>query len=178
MAGLQKGRGKEFGHTRARVRGRNKKVFLSFSSRDRKSLSLSKDCYAGQRKDSKRLESLSARLFAKKLCEHVKLEYIREVDVAGRWRRHNQVTQRQKLLFHSLFYCIFALMYFLIFTFFTVTLPPKISCISICEMKWTQGKSDKAWKDLGYEASAILVKIIYSSYECVKVNLLKKKGRK
>ena len=34
--------------------------------------------------DSKRLESLSEGLFAKKLCEHVKLEYIREIDVAGR----------------------------------------------------------------------------------------------
>ena len=68
-------------------------------------------------------------------------------------------------------------MYFLIFTFFTVTLPPKISCISICEMKWIQGKSDKAWKDLGNEERHILVKIIYSSYKCDKVNLLKK-GRK
>ena len=44
-------------------------------------------------------------------------------------------------------------------------------------MKWTQGKSDKAWEYLGNEARAILVKIIYSSYKCVKVNLLKK-GKK
>ena len=44
-------------------------------------------------------------------------------------------------------------------------------------MKWTQGKSDKAWKDLGNEERDILVKIIYSSYKCDKVNLLKK-GRK
>ena len=44
-------------------------------------------------------------------------------------------------------------------------------------MKWTQGKSDKAWKDLGDEERDILVKIIYSSYKCDKVNLLKK-GRK
>ena len=123
MAGLQKGRGKEFGRTRVCVRGRNKQGFLSFSSRDPKSLSLSKDCHAGQRKDSKSLGSLTARLIARKLCEHVKLEYIREVDVPGRWRRHNQVTQMQKLLFHSLFYCMFAVMYFLIFPFVAVTLP-------------------------------------------------------
>ena len=84
MAGLRKGRGKEFGRTRARMRGRNKQGFLSFSSLDRKSLSLSKDYHAGQRKYSKRLGSLSARLVAKTLCEHVKLEYIHEVDVPGR----------------------------------------------------------------------------------------------
>ena len=102
VAGLQKGRGKEFGRTRARVRGRNKQGFLSFSSRDRKALSLSKDFHAGQRKESKRLGLLSARVIARKLCKHVKLEYIREVDVPGKWRRHNQVTQIQKLLFHSL----------------------------------------------------------------------------
>ena len=35
VAGLRKGRRKEFGRTRARVRGRNKQVFLSFFSRDR-----------------------------------------------------------------------------------------------------------------------------------------------
>ena len=112
VACLRKGRGKEFGRRRARVRGRNKQGFLSFSSRDRKSLSLSKDCHAGQRKDSKRLGLLSARLTAKKLCEHVELEYIGEVDVPGRWRRHSKVTQIQKLLFHSLFFCIFAVTYF------------------------------------------------------------------
>ena len=39
-------------------------------------------------------------------------------------------------------------------------------------MKWTQGKSDKAWEDLGNEARAILVKIIYSSYR----NEISKKG--
>ena len=89
VAGLQKGRGKEFGRTRVCVRGRNKQGFLSFSSRDPKSFSLSKDCHAGQRKVSKSLGSLTARLIARKLCEHVKLEYIREVDVPGRWRRHN-----------------------------------------------------------------------------------------
>ena len=83
MAGLRKGRGKEFGSTSGRVRGRNKQGLLSFSSRDRKSLSLSKDRHAGQRKDSKRLELLSTRLIAKKLCGHVKLEYIREVDFLG-----------------------------------------------------------------------------------------------
>ena len=35
VAGLRKGRRKEFGRTRARVRGRNRQVFLSFLSRDR-----------------------------------------------------------------------------------------------------------------------------------------------
>ena len=85
MAGLQKGRGKEFGRTRVCVRGRNKQGFLSFSSRDRKVPFLSKDFHAGQRKDSKRLGLLiSARVIARKLCEHVKLEYIREVDVPGK----------------------------------------------------------------------------------------------
>ena len=34
VAGLRKGRRKKFGRTRARVRGRNKQVFLSFFSRD------------------------------------------------------------------------------------------------------------------------------------------------
>ena len=82
----------------------------------------------------------------------------------------------QKLLFHSLFYCIFAVMYFLIFPFVAVTLPPHISCIlSNCEMKWTRGKSDETWGDLANEAGAILVIIIYSSYKCVIVNLVKKK---
>ena len=42
-------------------------------------------------------------------------------------------------------------------------------------MKRTQGKSDKAWEDLGNEARDIPVKIIYSSYECVREFLLKKK---
>ena len=68
-------------------------------------------------------------------------------------------------------------MYYFNTYFFDRNNAPKISFISICEMKWTQGKSDKAWEDLGNEAHAILVKIIYSSYNCVKVNLLKK-GRK
>ena len=79
MAGLRKGRAKEFGRTTARVRGRKKKGSPPFPSRARKSLSisLSKACRAGQRKDSKRLGSLSARLTAKKLYEHVKLEYER-----------------------------------------------------------------------------------------------------
>ena len=36
VAGFQKGRGKEFGRSSARVLGRNKKGSLSFSSRDRK----------------------------------------------------------------------------------------------------------------------------------------------
>ena len=42
-------------------------------------------------------------------------------------------------------------------------------------MKWTQGKSDEAWEDLANEARAILVIIIYSSYKCVEVNLVKKR---
>ena len=82
-----------------------------------------------------------------------------------------------KVLFQSLFYCIFAVMYFFNIYFLTVTLPANISCISIFEMKWSQGKSDKAWEDLGNEERGILVKIVYSSYKYVKVNLLKK-GRK
>ena len=81
-------------------------------------------------------------------CAFCAMDDIREVDVAGRWRRHNQVTQIQKILFHSLLYWFLLSCIFLILTFLTVTLPPKISCISICEMKWTQGKSDKAWEDL------------------------------
>ena len=88
-----------------------------------------------------------------------------------KWRKYRK-------FYFIVYYIVFLLScIFLILTFLTVTLPPKISCISICEMKWTQGKSDKAWEDLGNEARAILVKIIYSSYKCVKVNLLKK-GRK
>ena len=103
VAGLQKGRGKEFGRTRARAcEGEISKVSFPSPHATEKSLSLSKDFHAGQRKDSKRLGLLSARVIARKLCEHVKLEYIREVDVPGKWRRHNQVTQIQKLLFHSL----------------------------------------------------------------------------
>ena len=86
---------------------------------------------------------------------------------------------KYKNFYFIVYYIVFLLScIFLILTFLTVTLPPKISCISICEMKWTQGKSDKAWEDLGNEARAILVKIIYSSYKCVKVNLLKKEGNK
>ena len=45
-------------------------------------------------------------------CAFCAMDDIREVDVAGRWRRHNQVTQIQKNLFHSLLYCVFAVMYF------------------------------------------------------------------
>ena len=86
---------------------------------------------------------------------------------------------KYKNFYFIVYYIVFLLScIFLILTFLTVTLPPKISCISICEMKWTQGKSDKAWEDLGNEARAILVKIIYSSYKCVKVNLLKKEENK
>ena len=45
-------------------------------------------------------------------CAFCEMDDIREVDVAGRWRRHNQVTQIQKILFHSLLYCVFAVMYY------------------------------------------------------------------
>ena len=86
MAGLQKGRGKEFGRTRARAcEGEISKVSFPSPHATEKSLSLSKDFHGGQRKDSKRLGLLiSARVIARKLCEHVKLEYIREVDVPGK----------------------------------------------------------------------------------------------
>ena len=77
VAGLRKGRAKEFGRTTARVRGRKKKGSATLSSRARKSLSLSKTYRAGQEKDSKRLGTLSARDIAKKLYEYVKLEYER-----------------------------------------------------------------------------------------------------
>ena len=78
MAGLQKGRGKEFGRTRAReLRGEISKVSFPSPHATEKSLSLSKDFHAGQRKDSKRLGLLSARVIARKLCEHVKLENMR-----------------------------------------------------------------------------------------------------
>ena len=42
-------------------------------------------------------------------------------------------------------------------------------------MKWTQGKSDEAWEDLANEVRAILVIIVYSSYKCGEVNLVKKR---
>ena len=42
-------------------------------------------------------------------------------------------------------------------------------------MKWTQGKSDEAWEDLANEVRPILVIIVYSSYKCGEVNLVKKR---
>ena len=102
VAGLQKGRERNSGARARELRGEISKVSFPSPHATEKSLSLSKDFHAGQRKDSKRLGLLSARVIARKLCKHVKLEYIREVDVPGKWRRHNQVTQIQKLLFHSL----------------------------------------------------------------------------
>ena len=55
---------------------------------------------------------------------------------------------KYKNFYFIVYYIVFLLScIFLILTFLTVTLPPKISCISICEMKWTQGKSDKAWEE-------------------------------
>ena len=102
---------------------------------------------------------------------YARLTLLGDEGVTIKWRKY-------KKFYFIVYYIVFLpSCIFLILNFLTVTLPPKISCISICEMKWTQGKSDKAWEDLGNEARAILVKIIYSSYKCVKVNLLKK-GRK
>ena len=125
MAGLRKGRVKVFGRTRARACEEKIRMvpFPSPSPLPPLSisiifLSLSKACHVAQGKDSKRLESLSARLIAKKISEHLKLEYIRDVDVPGRWRRHNQVTQIQKLSFYTLFYCVFVVMYFFNINFF------------------------------------------------------------
>ena len=81
VAGLRKGRGKEFGRTRAHVREGNKKGPLPFSLPPPPNLnlllSLSKAYRTGQEKDSKRLELLSARLIAKKICEHVELKCAR-----------------------------------------------------------------------------------------------------
>ena len=59
-----------------------------------------------------------------------------------KWRKYKSF---YFIVYYNVFllYCIF-----LILNFLTVTLPLKISCRSICEMKWTQGKSDKAWEDL------------------------------
>ena len=99
MAGLPKGRGNVFGRTRARA-CEEKIRMVPFPppspppapppppppppSISILFLSLSKACHVAQGKDSKRLESLRARLIAKKTCEHVRLEYIRDVDVPGR----------------------------------------------------------------------------------------------
>ena len=88
VAGLRKGRAKEFGRTSARVRGRKKKGSPLFPSRARKSLYLSEAYCAGQGKDSKRLGTLSARFIAKNVtC----LAPIRKVDEmkAVQWRDAN-----------------------------------------------------------------------------------------
>ena len=71
MAGLRKGREKEFGRTLVRVRGRNNKGPIPFSlpPPQLKSLSLSKAYCAGLGKDSKRLELSTVRLIAKKIFE-------------------------------------------------------------------------------------------------------------
>ena len=116
MAGLRMGRAKEFERTSARVRGRKKKGSPPFHSRARKSLSQFPYC-AGQGKVSKRLGTLSARLTAKKLCDMSSSNMRRWCPscIWGRWKGYNQVTQIQKLSFCSFFYCIFAVMLFLIF---------------------------------------------------------------
>ena len=77
VAGLRKGRRKKFGRTRARVRGRNKQVFLSLFSRDRieNLFPFRKTAMRAKEKTANVLESLSAHLFAKKLCEHVSMFY-------------------------------------------------------------------------------------------------------
>ena len=160
MAGLRKGRRKEFGRTRARVRGRNKQVFLSFFSRDRienpfpfrKTVMRTKEKTANVWNHQVRAFLLrnyvnmfrcftpsQTLLFCKKhrwhmqiyasneACAFCAMDDIREVDVAGRWRRHNQVTQIQKIYF-IVYYIVFLLScIFLILTFLTVTLPPKLS---------------------------------------------------
>ena len=117
VAGLRMGRAKEFERTSARVRGRKKKGSPPFHSRVRKSLSLS--LLRRPRKDSKRLGTLSARLTAKKLCDMSSSNMRRRCPscIWGRWKGYNKVTQIQKLSFCSFFYCIFAVMLFLIFPF-------------------------------------------------------------
>ena len=94
------GRAKEFLRTSAL--GRKKKVSPPFPSRAQKSLclSLSKAYYAGQGKESERLGTLSERVVAKTLREHVKLEYERLTSQlhSGEMKRFNQVTHIYKSL--------------------------------------------------------------------------------
>ena len=211
MAGLRKGRRKEFGRTRARVRGRNEQVFLSFFSRDRieNLFPFRSGLPCGPKKRQQTFGIIKCAPFCWEImwtCFDVLLHrrlfcFVRNTAdtckymlrtkqvLFAQWTIYATLTslgdegdtikwRKYKKFYFIVYYIVFLLSCtFLILTFLTVTLLPKISCISICEMKWTQGKSDKAWEDLGNEARAILVKIIYSSYKCVKVNLLKK-GRK
>ena len=168
VAGLRKGRAKEFGRTSARVRGRKKKGSPPFPSRARKSLYLSEAYRAGQEKDSKRLGTLSARLIAKKLCD------MSSSNTQG-WRDEGGTMNRRK--YKGFYFITYSVLFLLscMLPFLTVTLPRNISYISNCEMKWTQGKSDEAWEDLANEARAILVIVIHCSYKCVEVNLVKKR---
>ena len=92
------GRAKEFLRTSAL--GRKKKISPPFPSRAQKSLCLSKAYYAGQGKESERLGTLSERVVAKTLHEHVKLEYERLTPQLhlGEMKRFNQVTHIYKSL--------------------------------------------------------------------------------
>ena len=173
MAGLRKGRGKVFGRTRARA-CEEKIRMVPFPSpsllRPFKSISFSFQKPAMQPKEKianvwnhyETVNMLSSNTYAR-------LTSLGDEGDTVKWRKYKS--------FHFIVYFIVFLLscIFLIFTFLTVTLPPKISCRSICEMKRSQGKSDKAWEDLSNEARDIPVKIIYSSYECVRVFLLKKR---